>query len=240
MTKQQKQDETKQNSIIANSNKIYIYLVENCYGDPNKVYIGKTIKNRKPHHKHTYGENIIYTIIDEVDSLNKTYWKSLETFWIGYLRFLGFNVLNKNNGGGGPIFLSEETRHKISKASIGKSRNKGRRHSEESKQKISNSMKGILRPESGEKISKSKKGIPQSETHRKNIGDAIRGRKVTWNDKLSKPILQYDLEGNFIQEWKGIKYAAGCLGLNNRIICNCLIGKLKQTGGFTWKYKENE
>jgi hypothetical protein len=27
-----------------------IYLVENCYGDPNKVYIGKTINSRKKVH----------------------------------------------------------------------------------------------------------------------------------------------------------------------------------------------
>lgn len=36
----------------------YIYLVENCYGDPNKVYIGKTKNSRFLPHKKTYGEKI--------------------------------------------------------------------------------------------------------------------------------------------------------------------------------------
>ena len=31
----------------------YIYLVENCYGDPNKVYIGKTKNSRKTQHQKT-------------------------------------------------------------------------------------------------------------------------------------------------------------------------------------------
>jgi hypothetical protein len=35
-----------------------IYLVENCYGDPNKVYIGKTINSRELNHKKTYGKYI--------------------------------------------------------------------------------------------------------------------------------------------------------------------------------------
>ena len=42
-----------------------IYLVENCYGDLNKVYIGKTINSRESNHKKTYGDCIKYTFIDE-------------------------------------------------------------------------------------------------------------------------------------------------------------------------------
>ena len=49
-----------------------IYLVENCYGDLNKVYIGKTKNSRENNHKNTYGDQIIYTIIDEIPSLDST------------------------------------------------------------------------------------------------------------------------------------------------------------------------
>jgi hypothetical protein len=35
----------------------YIYLVENCYDDPTKIYIGKTKTSRKGSHRKKYGSN---------------------------------------------------------------------------------------------------------------------------------------------------------------------------------------
>ncbi len=83
----------------------YIYLIENCYGDIDKFYIGKTInpKSRKEKHKKKYGKDILFTIIDEISSTSSKDWKPLEIFWIKYFKFLGFNLLNQNNGGGGHI-----------------------------------------------------------------------------------------------------------------------------------------
>lgn len=96
--------------------KTKIYLVENCYGDSNKIYIGKTTKSRKTKHKIKFGKQIEYTYIDEVLSLNKKDWKPLEGFWIQYFKFLGFEVLNKNiYGGGGPSFYNEEQKNKMKK-----------------------------------------------------------------------------------------------------------------------------
>ena len=103
-----------------------IYLVENCYGDPNKIYIGKTKNSRKNNHKKTYGQNIIYTYIDEIDSLDKKYWKPLEQYWIEQFRQWGFKIMNKNKGGGGSSFWTEEQKSninrkiKISQSNIGK------------------------------------------------------------------------------------------------------------------------
>ena len=53
-----------------------IYLVENCYGDPNKIYVGKTKGSREKNHKKTYGSQIFYTYIDEVEGCKKEDWKS--------------------------------------------------------------------------------------------------------------------------------------------------------------------
>jgi hypothetical protein len=92
-----------------------IYLVTNCYGDPNKVYIGKTTKNREYAHKRKYGSNIIYTYIDEVNSLNRKDWKPLECFWIEYFRQLGFDLMNGNKGGGGPSEYSDLIKFKMRK-----------------------------------------------------------------------------------------------------------------------------
>ena len=98
--------------------KTRIYLVTNCYNDPNKLYIGKTITKtgRKIRHKKTFGNDIIYTYIDEINSLNKQDWKSLEGFWIQYFISLGFKILNKNiNGGGGPSLYNDEQKNKMKK-----------------------------------------------------------------------------------------------------------------------------
>lgn len=144
--------------------KTKIYLVENCYGDPNKVYIGKTKNSRYYEHKNTYGDNIIYTIIDKINSIISEDWKPLESYWIEQFKHWGFNVLNKNNGGGGAEFYSQETKDKISKALKGKNRpvsfgekmktsmvgkNLGKSHSKETKQKMRETKLGKPNPSKG-------------------------------------------------------------------------------------------
>ena len=50
----------------------------------------------------------------------------------------------------------------------------------------------------------------------------------------NKPILQYDLDGNFVREWE-CAYDVGkevSKGINN-----CLKGRRKSAYGFIWKYK---
>ena len=91
----------------------YIYLVEKCYGDINKVYIGKSVnpKSRKNQHLKKYGREIIFNEIDKISSFNSKDWKILETFWIQYFKFLGFEVLNQNDGGGGSSKWSESQKN---------------------------------------------------------------------------------------------------------------------------------
>lgn len=55
-----------------------------------------------------------------------------------------------------------------------------------------------------------------------------------------KPILQYDLEGNFIKEWRGGSEAIESIGFGNaNNINDCARGKYYQTYGFRWKYKKD-
>lgn len=62
----------------------------------------------------------------------------------------------------------------------------------------------------------------------------------THNEKVSnsrkKPILQYDLDGNFVREWE-CAYDVGKDVQGN--ITNCLKGRIKTAYGFIWKYKED-
>lgn len=57
--------------------------------------------------------------------------------------------------------------------------------------------------------------------------------------KKRKNILQYDLQGNFIKEWKGATEIIKFLGKGNpNNINDCCRGKYIQTYGFVWKYRE--
>lgn len=51
-----------------------------------------------------------------------------------------------------------------------------------------------------------------------------------------KPILQFDLEGNFIKEWPSLTKASEKLNISIINICSCCRGKQKSAGGFKWKY----
>ncbi len=81
--------------------KTYIYELSKN-GIP--FYIGKTVKPkiREVEHKRDKGQNIVFTIIDEINSVKKEDWKPLEHFWIIQYQAFGFELKNKNTGGGGP------------------------------------------------------------------------------------------------------------------------------------------
>ena len=54
-------------------------------------------------------------------------------------------------------------------------------------------------------------------------------------EKIKKPILQYDLEGNLVREWPSATDVGKEVKSN---ICNCLKGNQKTAYGFKWVYKE--
>ena len=53
-----------------------------------------------------------------------------------------------------------------------------------------------------------------------------------------KPILQYDLNDNFIKEWDSASNTGLELHISNSDIGKCCKGKLKTCGGFIWRYKD--
>lgn len=142
---------------------------------------------------------------------------------------------------------SLETRTKISNSS------KGRTHTQETKDKISKKHKGkklskehielIRKANKGkqlmlgkkhsnktkEKISIAKTGIKQSLDHRNKLDNA---RK--------KPIIQMDLEGNFIREWDSAIDIEKELKINKSRISECCKEKRIATKFFKFKYKQNE
>lgn len=217
--------------------KTKIYLVENCYGDPNKVYIGKT-KNKR-NHKNKFGVDVKYTIIDEIHSLNRKDWEPLETYWIEQFRQWGFDIQNKRmKGGSGPINHTEETCKIISK------KLKGYKKTTLTKHKMSISHTGKKRPlEIKEKI----KNALKNRVYPQNWGEIIKeGHKnkdksfyknPKWIESQCKPVIQCDLDGGFLKEFGSLKEASYILNINYIGISQCLNKKQKTAYGYKWKFK---
>jgi hypothetical protein len=228
---------------MININKVTkIYLVENCYGDLNKVYIGKEKSHqkysRKNNHQKTFGKQIKFTYIDETQGWSKENWKQLECFWIQYFKFLGFELMNKNEGGNGVGFHTQQTKNRMSKIRLGK------QFSETHKNNLSIARKGKkFTQEHCLNIGKGREGWEPNEEMRKKMSDSKIGHKCYKNPKrgekiaesLSKLIIQCDLENNPIGEWISIKEAKknfkGDIGA-------ALQGRQKTAAGFKWKYKK--
>lgn len=202
----------------------FIYLVENCYGDSNKVYIGKTINSREHAHKKTYGSKIKYTIIDEIESLSRKEWAFLETYWIEQFRQWGFKVVNiRTKGGSGPEFQTEESKINHSKKMKGRSKPKdfGKNHSLKTKGKSRHTE------ESKNKISEKMKNHPSLYSKKRlkliSIGNSI-------------PIKQLDLNNNLIKIWESQAEIQRVLGFPQPNISAACLGKQKTAYNFKWSF----
>ena len=71
-------------------------------------------------------------------------------------------------------------------------------------------------------------------THEYNVNYGTRNKKVS--KKLSKPVLQYTLDGEFVREWKSY---SECKRNGFNHVSECCRGKLKSCGGFIWRYKKD-
>src|ERR1035437_8937829 len=119
---------------------IYI-LIENEI----PIYVGKSKipKQRKVQHRQTFS-NADFEIIDEVDSCDWQFW---EMFYVSLFKSWGFVLKNKNGGGTGRHTVNLEVRQKMSL----------RRHSPETRLKMSSGKKGKPSNMKSVKVSKETK-----------------------------------------------------------------------------------
>lgn len=224
---------------------IYIYTLSDPSTNTVK-YIGKTvdIKQRyKDHIKVAKSTNIhtpninwvrslinegkqpIMEIIDEIDCD----WEWLEQYWISQFKTWGFNLKNITDGGDtNPM------------------------NNPTSRKKVSDKLKGVAKSqEHNDKISKSKLGVSihseeqkrkYSENHRGG-GNPMFGVKHNKSSllKMKIPVLQYDLDGNFIKEWTS---AADIQRENNSMLAKsinrCAKGNRATAYGYKWEYKNKK
>ena len=96
--------------------------------------------------------------------------------------------------------------------------------SENHKKNIS-SAKQHITDETKRKISESKKGKTPNRDYKE------------WAKTRTKPILQYDLQGNFITKYSNTLEAAKKTGSNPSTISKVCRGIFSQTNGYRWEYE---
>jgi hypothetical protein len=71
-------------------------------------------------------------------------------------------------------------------------------------------------------------------TRKYNCSYGTRNERV--QKKSSKPVNQYDLNGNFIKTFQSINKAGASVNRCSGSIYSCLIGSSKQSGGYIWRW----
>jgi group I intron endonuclease len=193
-------------------------------GDDVPFYIGYTsdIINRKSSHRTTYGLDTYLEVLDDVDD-----YKSEETFYINMFKSWGFNLLNQNEGGGGLTKHSDETKQKISDTWQGKSK------TELEEINIKRSLGNqIPKPGAGYR------GWTQEHLNRLNKISPF--NQPDWSDKCKKPVNMIDKTTNkIVREFGSVTEASYIMGIKQSTLSHCLTGRTKTSAGYKWQYKNN-
>lgn len=202
-------------------------------GDNTPFYVGytKSPKTRLNSHRQTYGIEIEMEEIDEC--LNKEK-KQIESLWIGLFKSWGFDLLNKNKGGGGPLGWSEETKAKYKKWRKDKKPMLGKKQSLITIERKSKALKGRSKPDGfGDMMREVRLGVPKPEGFGDKISKATKGRP----SKKIKIVVQKDLNDNIIAKYNGIDEAGVKTNSNPSTISKVCRGIFSQTNGYKWSYE---
>lgn len=240
----------------------YIYKITNkvnnkCYIGQTKTSINKRYVNHKSESRRTkidtplyramrkYGvDNFEVSVVIEIKTNTKEeLTETLNELEMHYIEKLkpAYNAAPGGLGSTG-VPWTEERKEKFKKLMSGENNPCfGKPKSEETRKKLSEALKGrIITEETRKKTSETMKGVPKSEETRKKMKEAASKRTnnlPTGKDHHgSKPVNQYDLNGNFIKTFESIHQAAKELSIQPNGICLNCKGKLKTTGGYIFKY----
>lgn len=195
----------------------YIGSSEDIYrrwsGHRRQMFYNKHKNLKLQNHYNKYGlDDFIFEIIEECsleDKLNR------EQYYINNLNpWFNINPIAGNTTG---RKFSEETLYKL------------RNPSEETRLKLSIATKNRIhkKPTDNPEYISPRRGIKLSSEH---VNNMIKSSK-------SNPIIQFDLNGNMIKEWRSIRDASRSLNVGRSGISRCLKGRYSQSSGFIWKYK---
>lgn len=199
-----------------------IYCIKNLKN--NKVYIGKSKNISERWEKHLYA---LKSNTHPNSHLQSSFNKYGEVNF-SFLILDSFEEMKEITLNELEIKLIKEYKSHIDLYGYNKTfGGEGASHIDSVKQKISNTLKGRpLDDRRREILTKSNVGKKKTEEWKKDI-----------SKKLSVPIIQYDLEMNFIREWSSMREAANKLGIYESGINSCVNGRQKSSKGFIWKRK---
>jgi group I intron endonuclease len=209
-----------------------------------------------------YGwDNFEHIILE--NNITFTQAKYLEKLYIKELDAFVPNGYNLTAGGDGleNYHHSEETRKRISELQIGRisprkgckltdkqkkkisAGNKGKIRTEEFKVNVSKNMKGRkFSEESKKKMSEARIGMKFSDEHKKHLSESkkkffsTKEGKESASKRASKPVIQFDKNGNEIGRYKSASEAKRITGICQiNAVCN---GFRKNAGGYKWKWEE--
>ena len=235
----------------------------NCYTvyrhiAPNgKMYVGVTKK--KPtqrwqkgkgyegntHFSHAikkYGwENIKHEIL--LEGLTQEQASLAERIFIGYWDLTNPNKGYNNEGGGyKDIEVSNITRKRLSEACSGKKNGMyGKRHSEESKRKMSESKIGTQAGENNPMYGKKHTDETKHKMRAIKLGKKLspeQRRRMSEGHKTVKVDMIDRDTGKLLRSFNSIKEASRTTGTNYSTLINCCRGIYKTAGGYVWKYSE--
>ena len=204
--------------------KINIYYLSKEDNIP--FYIGKTksvFSKRIYSHKLKFGNNIKIELIDIVE---ENEWKFWESYWIEQFKQWGFNLENKNKGGGGLEHHIIKTKEKISNSWNSKSKEEKRNIN--IKRGLGNLNK--KKPNSGYKN--------QSKEDIQKLIQRSPFNKSDWNEQCKKQVLMLDkTTKQILKEFKSVTEAAASINRSQPSLSDALNGKSKTSGGYIWKFK---
>ena len=212
---------------------VYMHICPN-----NKKYIGITGQNPEKRWKNGKGyktndyffraiqkygwDNIKHEILFSNLTKEEAEQKEIEliALYKSNQREYGYNIQN----GGNVHCVSEETKRKISNSTKGEKHFMyGTHRSKETINKMSKSMKGRKGYW---------KGKHRTEETKIKISNALKGKK---SHNALKVLC---VETGIIYD--NMHIASEKTGVSRSGICNCCKGKIKQAGGFIWKYADKE
>lgn len=155
---------------------------------------------------------------------------------------------NLSGGGKAPrlgLPVSEETRKKLSEANKGEKNyfygkslkgkdnwHYGRKASEEARKNMSEAQKAKV----GEL--NNFYGFKHTEESKEKMREVRKGRYEGVDNVRAKAIVQYDLNGNYINRWDCMKLACEALKVKHSHISQCCSGNRKSAYGYRWSYAQ--
>lgn len=217
--------------------KVYVGITHHV--NPNKRwgYSGQkyTNSNKFVNAINKYGwENFDHTILCRT---NKERAVVIEKALIAHYKRMGMSY-NLSDGGDGAEAITEENRKKISERMRNNHPMKGKHHTPEARAKISEANKQRVYTEEQKEHLKQVSKLGRQTMLDRGWWMSEEGKKKV-AEYHSKPVLQMDLDGNVIKEFKSAveadRFLSNGKGHHISDVCN---GKRKTAYGYKWKYKE--